>query len=146
MSGNMGVLQYIDWKLSGVQNMVLEKKGPAEVIAELQRIRDVLSRKEVVDSTAVEIQASGIEDKSRVDVRDDAELYNFYFTFGSASTFPYCGGYLTVRAKNFAEAGRKFREKYPDIHENCLNCAFYYTQQQWDELRSSMGICHEIIE
>lgn len=70
---------------------------------------------------------------------------NFYFIFGSASTFPYQGGYLIVRATNMEEATKKFRWHYPDRHENCLNCAFVYTQEQWDEISSDMGKCHKVI-
>ena len=74
------------------------------------------------------------------------ELKNFYFIFGSDPVFPYCGRYLIVKAKSWTEARKKYREKYPDLHKNCLNCAFFYTQSQWDEIRCNMGICHEIID
>lgn len=55
MSGEMTVFQYLDWKLSEVQTMVLEQKPSADIICEIQRVRDILIKKEtVVDSVAVE--------------------------------------------------------------------------------------------
>lgn len=71
---------------------------------------------------------------------------NFYFTFGTDLIFPYHGGYLIVKANNLFEACKKFRDKYPDKAPNCLCCAFYYNQHEWDEITVDMGKCHEIIE
>ena len=38
----------------------------------------------------------------------------FYYTFGSATYYPYCRGYVTVIAKDRKEADEKFRKKYPE--------------------------------
>lgn len=47
--------QYLDWKLSEIQTMVLEKKLSADIIHELQRVRETLVKKEIiVDSVAAE--------------------------------------------------------------------------------------------
>lgn len=75
-------------------------------------------------------------------------LENFYFTFGSASTFPYERGYLIVRAYDIKSAFKKFRGKYPDRTAGTLNCADYYTQTQWTNLNFNKDwrICHEVIE
>mgnify|MGYP004490842825 CR=1 FL=1 len=55
MSGEMTVIQYLDWKLSEVQKMVLEQRPSVDIICEIQRVRDILIKKEtVVDSVAVE--------------------------------------------------------------------------------------------
>ena len=52
---NWTVTQYLDWKLSKVQTMVLEKKPSADIIHELQRVRETLVKKEtIVDSVAAE--------------------------------------------------------------------------------------------
>lgn len=56
----------------------------------------------------------------------------FYFTFGSDPGFPYQNTYLIVMAYTEKEAIQKFREKYPDRHKNTFNCAFVYTEQQWE--------------
>lgn len=64
MSGEMTVFQYLDWKLSEVQTMVLEQKPSADIICEIQRVRDILIKKEtVVDSVAVEAEMKEIDSK-----------------------------------------------------------------------------------
>lgn len=42
---NWTVTQYLDWKLSEIQTMVLEKKPSADIIHELQRVRETLVKK-----------------------------------------------------------------------------------------------------
>lgn len=54
-----------------------------------------------------------------------------YFSFGSDEKFPYQNTYLIVVSNDLESAFNAFREKYPDIHPDCLNCAFYYTEDQW---------------
>lgn len=71
-------------------------------------------------------------------------MKKYYFTFGSWKKFPYHNGYLIVKASNIQEAIKKYRNKYPDIHKNTLNCSFYYSEEEWDD--NNTGICHEIIE
>lgn len=52
---NWTVTQYLDWKLSEIQTMVLEKMPSADIIHELQRVRETLVKKEtIVDSVAAE--------------------------------------------------------------------------------------------
>ena len=47
--------QYLDWKLSEIQTMDLKKKPSADIIHELQRVRETLVKKEIkVDSVAAE--------------------------------------------------------------------------------------------
>ena len=87
------------------------------------------------------------EPKRGLSLKCQPVLQNFYFTFSGADmSFPYQNGYLIVRAENEKEAFRKFRAKYADVHPNCLNCAFWYTQEKWDAVDVDMGICHEVIE
>ena len=59
----------------------------------------------------------------------------FYFTFGSASHFPFRNTYLVVYAKDYKEAAELFRKRYPDYTEGVLNCSSIYTQEKWDNLR-----------
>lgn len=73
------------------------------------------------------------------------EKDSFYFSFGSAEQFPYHNGYLIVKAADWKDAISKFRSKYPDVHKNCINCAFYYSESEWESLQNSNTICHEII-
>lgn len=64
MSGNMTVVQYLDWKLSEVQTMVLEQKPSADIIHEFQRVRETLVKKEIiVDSVAAEAKTKEIDSK-----------------------------------------------------------------------------------
>lgn len=55
----------------------------------------------------------------------------FYFTFGSDIGFPYQNTYLIVIADNISDAIKKFRNKYPDRHDNTVNCAFWYDEGHW---------------
>ena len=57
----------------------------------------------------------------------------FYFTFGSDSRFPFPNAYIIILAEDEKGAIRKFREKYPDRNEGTVNCAFWYTEEQWLE-------------
>lgn len=59
-------------------------------------------------------------------------MAKFYYTFGSASQFPYHNTYLVVIADSEKEADEKFRKKYPDRHEGILNCAFVYPENRWE--------------
>ena len=72
---NWTVTQYLDWKLSEIQTMVLEKKPSADIIHELQRVRETLVKKEtIVDSVAAEtIESQNIDHKGgrlNADLRD----------------------------------------------------------------------------
>ena len=75
----------------------------------------------------------------------------FYFTFGTKGTQPYYGGWVEVIAENRNEACDKFRNKYPN-HYDCINCAFIYSQEEWDKTGMSKtgkncGYgCHEVIK
>lgn len=55
----------------------------------------------------------------------------YYFTFGSNSQFPYINNYLIVLATSESKAISKFRKKYPDVHENIINCSFVYSESEW---------------
>ncbi len=48
----------------------------------------------------------------------------FYFTFGSDPGFPYQNTFIIVIADTERAAVEKFRAKFPDRHENTVNCAF----------------------
>lgn len=74
----------------------------------------------------------------------------FYFTFGSSLNFPYQNGYVIVWAKNLNEATEIFEAKYPNKRQNCLNCSFYYTEEQWKKQYEKTGLienypCFEVL-
>ncbi len=59
---------------------------------------------------------------------------NVYYTFGSDPRYPYPGGWVEVHAPDLASAHRIFRSYYPDRTPGVLNCAFCYTDEDWDPL------------
>lgn len=74
----------------------------------------------------------------------------YYYTFGSASHFPYSCGWVEVHASNLLEAHKKFRARFPDSAPHRLHCAGYYGESEFK--RSSMytngnggAFCHEVI-
>lgn len=66
-------------------------------------------------------------------------IQNFYFTFGSSKQYPYeRGQYVVVKAADREKAAHKFMEKYPHpACANVVNCAFYYSQSDWDSYAKS---------
>lgn len=64
----------------------------------------------------------------------------FYFTFGSSEEFPYQGGYLVVKAFDMRDAFQKFRDRYPDKTPDTLNCAFYYSEEEWEKAGMKDGL------
>ena len=76
----------------------------------------------------------------------------FYFTFGTGPYFPYYGGWVEVIAEDRDTACEKFRKKFPDFNKGVVNCAFVYSETEWN--KTSMAKtggnygkgCHEVIE
>ena len=81
-----------------------------------------------------------------VKINRTSETQNFYFTYGSNPIFPFCGGYVIVKAGSLKEAIEKYRKEYPDVHDNLINCAFYYSESEWQKIEVPMGECHRILE
>lgn len=77
-------------------------------------------------------------------------MKTFFYTFGSNEKFPYQNGWVEVHATDWNEAHEKFRARFPDRHPNCLNCAFYYDEEQWhriDPEHTWHGYrCYQVIE
>ena len=61
-------------------------------------------------------------------------MEKYYFTFGSSKQFPYKNTYLIVVASSYYDAVKRFREKYPDVNQNCMNCSDCYDERQWKEV------------
>lgn len=77
-----------------------------------------------------------------------AVLSPFYFTFGSDKGFPYQNGYVLVYAQSLTGAIKRFRDRFPDRHKNCLNCSFWYTEERWKQTemsRSDRFPCYETL-
>ena len=78
-------------------------------------------------------------------------MQKFYFTFGTDGAFPYQGGWVELLAEGFADAFRKFRARFPDRHEGCLNCSDYYTANTFaatgmQQSGNRGAFCHEVIQ
>ena len=75
----------------------------------------------------------------------------FYYTFGTDPEYPYSRGWVEVYANSWEDAHAKFRTRFPDRpgHEGTINCAFFYTKDQWERSAMSKGnmgeFCHEVI-
>lgn len=61
-------------------------------------------------------------------------MEKYYFTFGSDSKFPYQNAYLIVVASSYEEAVKGFREKYPDVNPDCMNCSDCYGENEWKKV------------
>jgi len=58
-------------------------------------------------------------------------MANFYFTYGTSSQFPFRRGWTRVEAENLDQAIEAFRAIHPDRNPGLINCAFYYTEEQF---------------
>lgn len=62
------------------------------------------------------------------------EMKPYYFTFGSWERFPYQNTYLVVYGIDMHDALKKYRSKYPDVHQDTVNCSSWYNEEQWKEV------------
>lgn len=61
-------------------------------------------------------------------------MEKYYFTFGSWEKFPYQDTYLIVAAAGYEDAVRAFRNKHPDVTQNCMNCSDCYSEKEWKRI------------
>ena len=61
-------------------------------------------------------------------------MSNYYYTFGCSPGFPYRDGWVIVKAASWEEAHQKFRDRFPDRHEDTLNCSFFYAAEKWAQM------------
>lgn len=77
-------------------------------------------------------------------------MNKYFYTFGSDPKFPYQNGWVEIHADSWEKAHEKFRAKFPDRHQNTLNCAFFYDEKRWAEMNPEQiwhgWKCWEIIE
>ena len=61
----------------------------------------------------------------------------YYFTFGSDPLYPFGrNDYVVVDAESADQAGRLFQAVHPNRpYSNCLNCAFIYTEPEFNGFR-----------
>ena len=70
-------------------------------------------------------------------------MNKFYFTFGSDENYPYQNTYLIVVALTLKKAIEVFQKKYPNRQSGAVNCAFWYTEKEWDQ---QVSLCYEGVE
>lgn len=71
----------------------------------------------------------------------------FFYTYGTSEHYPFCGGWVEVEAADWNQAHEIYRSYYPDVLPNALNCAFCYTEAQFNatgmQLTGNSGaFCH----
>ena len=71
---------------------------------------------------------------------------NFYFTYGTSTSFPFQNGYTKVIAQTRATAIRLFQMIHPNQTENVINCAFIYSEKEFENTVCATQKCHETIE
>lgn len=78
-------------------------------------------------------------------------MRNFYFTYGTASQFPFRRGWSVVIAPDGIAAAHIFREYHPNPNgSNILNCAWSYSEEAFMKTEMAEGnipmeYCHEVI-
>lgn len=79
------------------------------------------------------------------------EKSRFYFTFGTDGRYPFQGGWVEVIADDMEQAINLYNEKYPKLDGVFVNCAKYYTEEQFKKtgmfVNGNFGAyCHEVVE
>lgn len=74
----------------------------------------------------------------------------FYFTYGCSENYPFYGGWTEVEAPDLSSAIALFRIYHPDKIESIINCAFFYTTEDFEKSKmfkeGNFGArCHERI-
>lgn len=59
-------------------------------------------------------------------------MAKYYFTYGTDGQ-PFCGGWTEVEADDSHIACVAFRAYHPDKTEGILNCAYVYTEEQFEK-------------
>lgn len=70
----------------------------------------------------------------------DKQKQSFYFTFGTDTAYPYgINDYVEVKAYSLNEAAILFNMVHPPRPgSDLVNCAFMYTERQFDEFRAKL--------
>ena len=95
-----------------------------------------------IDRKNRNLSEKGNEKMKHENKKKNENLRSFYFTFGQGQIYPpECrGSFVVVVATSFQEAFRIFRCHYPDRERNILNCADYYSREEWVKLDYYKGM------
>lgn len=99
------------------------------------------------------IKADKVLKKEDIDMKDETmnKTSSFYYTFGTADSFPFKKGWVEVKAQDRAEANKLFRKHFPDVNEGYLNCSDLYTEATFPAYQASAAkhpewnICHGVV-
>lgn len=78
-------------------------------------------------------------------------MEKYYFTYGTDSKYPFCGGWTIIFAPTLKSAIQVFKAYHPNRAESdCINCSDYYSAKQFESTEmyknGNFGAkCHEII-
>lgn len=76
---------------------------------------------------------------------------SWYFTFGSAESYPFQGGWVRVFAHDLGQAIAVFKHSYPNRSEGIVNCAFWYEDVEFykgcmfNNIGKNGNVCHAIL-
>ena len=59
-------------------------------------------------------------------------MVKYYYTYGTDREYPFIGGWTEVEAVSYQAANKLFRIVHPDKTPGILNCAFVYTEEQFN--------------
>lgn len=87
---------------------------------------------------AEELNKGRLADNTPAEEESFDEMRRFYYTFGSADDYPFGReDYVVVEAWSQNDANRIFRTHHPDKNAGVLNCADYYTEAQFREMKDA---------
>lgn len=74
-----------------------------------------------------------------------------FYTFGTDRRYPYQGGWVAVEEPTVEATHRIFRAFYPDRVPGVLNCADYYTEEEFARTDMCAGgnigrYCHKTLK
>ena len=73
-------------------------------------------------------------------------MRNYYFTYGTDTSLPFCGGYTKVIARNMSEAVQMFNSRHPCRHHSVVNCSYILYEDEFKLFyKNSDAECHEVI-
>lgn len=118
-------------KLEAEGNVLAKEKSIAffnETIQTMSELRMKLDDLMNIDKQVLPVLTE-MEELAKADA-----VKNFFFTFGDDPNFPFKKeDYVLVRARNINQAAKCFRYFYPNENDPyTLNCADYYSQEDWD--------------
>lgn len=116
------------------------------------KIAHSLTNEEILEEVEIALVGDSIAFGEIID-EEEKSTHRWYFTFGTDPNMPYQSGWVEILADTLADAIEKFKTRFGDkaeTHPGCLNCAFWYSEEQFNRSGMKNGNfgfkCHEVIE